>query len=194
MAIVALTGVRKSGKTQAANIFVSLGQEMGIKIKKVSFADSLRDLFSKETGVGIDTLTSNILKEEFRDRLILFGETKRKEDPYIFINNLFKSILPKENIIIDDLRLFEELDVLLKNGAAIYKIEASDLIRKQRNWSYFPEVDNHYTETELTQFPQEQYIRWGGGIIQNNTNNIEDLTMAVEPIIKRHFLPKFDML
>lgn len=184
--IIAFSGFRKSGKTLISNLLVEISTSLGMTFRKVSFADPVRDMFSKETGIGLTNLTDNLYKEQFRDRLIEFAENLRAKDEYIFINKLFESVGEDESIVIDDLRLFRELEFLLKKKTVIYRVTAENHIRRARGWEYNPDIDEHITEKDLD-LSQYTYLCLGGGIITNN-GSIEELKQKTLGIIKKHFV------
>lgn len=181
MPILAFSGSRKSGKTLASGLVTKLDA----RFHKRSFADPVREMFSKETGIGLKTLTDNSAKEEYRERLIAFAEGLRAKDELIFIKALFDSITPDEYIVIDDLRLLRELEHLVKNKAIIFRVEADKHVRRKRGWVYFPAIDEHITETDLD-LCQETYVKLGGGIVRNN-GTIEELEHSLSLILLKFF-------
>ena len=151
----------------------------------MSFADTVREMFSKETGIGLKTLTDNSAKEEYRERLIAFAEGLRAKDKLIFIKALLDNIVPDEYVVIDDLRLLLELEYLVKNKAIIFRVEADRHVLKKRGWIYFSDIDEHITETDLD-LCQETYVKLGGGVIRNN-GTLEELEHSLSLMLLKFF-------
>jgi len=188
MNLLSFCGARRSGKTISANIIVESAAEMGIYFRKVSFADTLRQEFSKQTGIAIELLTSNLHKEEFRPRLIEWGDKARKENPFVFVNKLFESIDPQENIVIDDVRYLEEFTSIITNKGLLYKIETLDTIRVSRGWKYDSYVDEHPSETELGTMSGDTLRILGGKDVIYNNKSIMSLQKELVPILKKYFV------
>lgn len=185
--IIAFSGPRKSGKTAAAGFLITHLEEYGLKPIKLSFADPIKEEFCKLNNIGLDTMYLNDLKESYRDQLITFAEERRKEDPDVFINLLFKKVFAFDWIIIDDLRLVNELKMVLKYDGIPIKVQTDRLKRCQRGFIYDPKVDEHYSESELDLCAQT-YKQLGGTVIWNN-RTLEDLRTEVGHIAK-HLISK----
>jgi phosphomevalonate kinase len=162
-----LAGRRRTGKSTTASLIVALGEEMEVHIRRVSFADPLREMFSKETGISMRHLLSVETKEAYRDRLIAFAQEKQKHNPRVLINALFADITVKEDIVIDDMRTIEELEAVIKVGGKPYKIVASQKVRESRGYQYNSVIDNALLETEMD-LAAHTYMVLGGGQIFNN--------------------------
>lgn len=169
MAVVALAGRRRSGKSTTADLITYIGEEMHIVIRKVSFADPLREMFCAETGVTMRELIDPETKELHREWLIEFATEKRADNPYIFIDLLFNTISPSENIVIDDMRSIEELERVVKAGGKPYKVASSQSARETRGWRYNSNIDDHVLETELD-LSGDTFRLLGGGQIFNTSS------------------------
>ena len=187
MKLLSFSGLRRVGKTEAANIVVSLGVEMGIVIKRVSFADSLRELFSLQTGIAVGMLEAAETKEDFRPRILALGKKLRAEDPQALIKELSKTLTPGLNYCIDDTRLIEELAFVVRAGGKPFKVEADNDTRKKRGWKYDPSIDEDMNETELRGLTSFTFHELGGGVAYNN-KTIEDLRGVLTPIVKEVFV------
>lgn len=166
MSVIALAGRRYSGKTVAADLIVQIGEDMNVYVRKVSFIDPLRELFSKEKGISLRLLVDPETKEEFREGLVRFADEKRKEDPLILITALFASVSVNEHIVIDDMRTIEELQAVKKVGGKPYKVHASHSSREMRGYKYNPVIDNGILETEMD-LSGDTFMKLGGGQIFN---------------------------
>lgn len=176
--IIMLSGRRKTGKTEAANVICQINTE----IKVASFADFLREDYSTKFGVPAWELLDNDKKEEHRESLISYAALVRARDRFFFAKKLF-SELPEGDWVIDDLRNVEELELGLRVGAVPYMVSAGPVTRKVRGWKYKPEVDEHYLETEMD-LSAETYRKLGGGHLYNDTNKLIDLQNRCSVLLK----------
>jgi len=178
--IIMLAGKTKAGKTTFADIVTGLTTN----VQRVAFGDVLKDLYSTHTGVPIDQLHDVIRKERFRPDMVRFADEIRAKDRFYFANYLFDMLegLPN-HFIIDDLRVIEELQVGKQRGAIPYRIHADNNTRKARGWYYRPEIDDHFTETEMD-LTAETYRALGGDYIFNTTNDIKQLEQKAHDFLK----------
>lgn len=186
--ICGITGLRKSGKTFFCNYVVQVAKdEFGINIRKLSFADPLKKLFTDHKNITLETLEA--YKEEFRKELEDFSSELKKDDPFLLTNLLIKDILPLDKVILDDVRLIDiEIRPLLELKASIYRVYAEKRIRLQRGYKPDPINDSSRYEVE-TELPQEIFKGWGGYYIFNNKdNNKLELIDEAKKIVRRHFL------
>jgi adenylate kinase family enzyme len=132
---ISICGKMCSGKTTLAKYIYSLKENTKI----ISFADKLkeiaRDLFNME--------------DKDRNLLILLGKKMREIDPNVWINATIKKSKQFENLIIDDIKYFNELKTLRDNGFKIIKLNISDDLQLKR-------LKNTYPETWKSHF---KYIR-----------------------------------
>lgn len=165
MKILAFTGPRRSGKTFAAQAFTDLNPEFKIK----SFAGPLKDMFAKEWGIKRGDLDDVLTKEMYREEMQIYSERYKKDNPYYFVSALFNDVGPDDSIVIDDLRFLDtEANYVIKLGGKIYRVYAELHIRKARGWVYDPVIDNHESETSMSDLTQETLHKLGGGWIFNN--------------------------
>lgn len=168
--IIMLAGPRKSGKTKIAEDMSSSNYDFMV----VSFADIIKEVYSEQYSVPIADLYDPVTKEKYRQGLNALGmEARESMGGYFLPNSLFKRIedIECDNIVIDDLRTIEELEVGIKHGAIPYFVYADVHVRAWRGFQYNREIDESYLEREL-QLTQETYNALGGGYIYNNYNDI----------------------
>jgi phosphomevalonate kinase len=168
--IIMLAGPRKSGKTKIAEDMGSSNYDFMV----VSFADIIKEAYSQMYSVPIADLYDPVTKEKYRQGLDFLGKEARKEQGKYFLpNTLFDRIkdIECDNIVIDDLRTIEELEVGLNHGAVPYFVYSDIHVRTWRGFQYNREIDESYLEREL-QLTQETYNALGGGYIYNNYNDI----------------------
>ena len=168
--IIMLAGPRKSGKTKIAEDMSSSNYDFMV----VSFADIIKEVYSEQNSVPIADLYDPFIKERHRQGLNDLGmEARQTMGGYFLPNTLFKRIkeIECDNIVIDDLRTIEELEVGINNGAVPYFVYSDVHARAYRGFQYNREIDESYLEREL-QLTQETYNALGGGYIYNNYNDI----------------------
>lgn len=188
MKILALIAQRKSGKSTAADLFVSAAHDCGCEFSRVAFANVLRKEFAEEKGIEFEILTDNTLKEKYRLEIIQFATEKKRVDKLYFINKLFETV--QGNIVIDDMRFIEELAAVTKRGGITYKISCTEVVRQSRGYVYTPDIDDDLSETELGRDCSVDTLRvLGGGVVYNNTSE-EDLRKEMELVFKKHFVGK----
>ena len=187
MRILGLCGRRKSGKSRAADMVIKLTGSTPYPFKKVSFADPLRLMFANEKGIEPESLKDNYTKELYRKELIEYSQKVKAEDPLFFVNALFENYVDEaDNIVIDDVRFIEELAAIKKRGGIIYKVEASNTIRKARGWEYNADVDENLSETELGDLSAHTMAVYGGILFNNGSE--EQLRKDVRQVLVKHFV------
>jgi phosphomevalonate kinase len=143
-------------------------------------------MFSNKTGIGISMLLDPLTKEEFRGRLIAFADEERAKDENVFINNLFGTILPGENVVIDDMRLLPELVKVVRAGGKPIRIEAFKQAREERGFKYDRAIDEHISETDLD-LCGHTYETLGGARIFNNKSK-DHLRAELTELVKKEFV------
>ncbi len=170
MKVLAFAGLRKVGKTRLSNELIAMANDMGISVRKVSFASSLKQMYCQNYNVPPEELEDVIQKEVHRASLEAFSEWVKKEsgDQEVLIKDMWEGIGYEENIIIDDLRRIEELASVKAQGGIPYKVEADLAVRMSRGYSYDPKVDESPYEKELGTLSSDTFFHLGGGAIYNN--------------------------
>lgn len=191
--ILGLSGPRFSGKTVLADLVVSGAKEYGVEVKKLSFATPLKEEFCKEKGIGIETLLLPEVKEQYRAEMEAFSLRVKAENnnPNHFTDLLFAKILPLDNVVIDDVRLFtEEIMRIRQEQGYVWRVFTERQRRIDRGMLANPVTDISRFETE-SDLPADCYLSlFGTGWVFNN-KSVLDLHLVADGLIKRHFLPKF---
>ena len=114
---IAITGKMCSGKSFIANMICQLDNSYNVysygqKIKEIAI-----DLFN--------------MKTKNRSLIISIAEDMKKQDPDVWANYIMKKIQYKNNIVIDDLRFQNELE-LLSSDWIIIRINITNIEQRRR--------------------------------------------------------------
>jgi dephospho-CoA kinase len=167
-----LSGKARSGKDTVANIIkdyyddkktiiISFGHYIKDYAKRVSDWDGSEDTKPRELlqQLGIELIKNNIDNTLFIRRII--------EDIEVF--SYFYDI-----IIIDDVRLIDEIEILKEK----YKDSISiRIIRNNYNNKLTDKENNHITEIDLDNYNNFDYV------IENN-NNLDELNKQLEDVLR----------
>ena len=180
MTIVALSGKRKSGKTEAAFEIISIGENLGLKFKKIAFADPLKDEFARAFQID-RTLLDSTLKEEYREQLQAYGQEMRSKDSKYWIKKFFETAKHYDFVVNDDTRYLNELQAMVEAKALIIRIHTDRHIRQQRGWIEDPKIDNHISEVDLD-FDITTWRTLGSYIYNNKSKH--DLKLELQRELK----------
>lgn len=123
--IIGLTGFSGSGKsTIAKKIVRKLGKQ---NTTKISFADTVKSQFARDTRVSHQLLHTIKAKNYYREQLSEFSEQYKKEHgPLVFFNRTLElineNLAQNKTIVIDDVRYKNEIDFLLENNNPIFLV------------------------------------------------------------------------
>ena len=109
---IAITGKMCSGKSFMANMIMQLDNSYNI----YSYGQKIKD-------IAVDLFN---MKNKNRSLIISIADDMKKKDPDVWANYIMKQIQYKNNIIIDDLRFQNELD-LLSNEWIIIRLNISNI-------------------------------------------------------------------
>ena len=169
---IALLGRLRSGKSTAMNILIEeANKKYGIDLIPKPLADPIyKEAKSFYERNGLVWRKNRRLLEEIGKA---FNEDYPNGDKIV---ELFDSTFdPNMNYIVEDARRITQADYLIKKGFILIRVEASEDIRRSRcNPGEFS--TGHITDVELDNYPVTH-------IIDNNTDNIEDLTIQCENIL-----------
>ena len=115
---IAIAGKMGSGKSTAAQYL----QQINPQFQKFSFASKV-----KELGAGLFGM-----KSKDRSLLTSIGKKMRDIDPDVWANYTLRESLESPYAVIDDLRHFNEYQILRKHGWKIIKLEISKELQHQR--------------------------------------------------------------
>lgn len=182
MNIISFSGLRKSGKSQAADYVCQIDN----RFKKVSFAGILKDAYARENGIDRAILDDILQKEKHRRAMQAFGDAKRKIDRYYFAIALANTFTPTGFYVTEDTRYLEECETLLKLGGKMCGIFSETHKRADRGWIYDPIADTHMSETELGYLNSQTWNALGGELVYNNGTK-EQLKDKIERLVRKHF-------
>jgi cytidylate kinase len=126
---IAITGKMCSGKSFIANMICQLDNSYNVysygqKIKEIAI-----DLFN--------------MKTKNRSLIISIAEDMKKQDPDVWANYIMKKIQYKNNIVIDDLRFQNELD-LLSSDWIIIRLNITNTEQRRRLINlYSDDIQDH---------------------------------------------------
>ena len=186
MNLIALVGKRKSGKTTVADTIFSLGEEMGVRIRKINLLSLAAEEYSRLTSIGIQHV--NDFYPEVYTEFLRWVTECRKVDPYIMIRWMYDKLGNEENLIIDGLFTIEELAIINKAGGKVYKVECTNR-GEWRGYRYTPGIDDNPQEEELTELSAETFAALGGGVIYNNRTR-ELLRKDLTDLVKKEYVNK----
>ena len=125
MKIIGISGAARSGKDTFADCLIEVLNARGIKAKKFSFANQLKEEVKDflQSTIGIDAFTQDDEKKKIiRPLLVTWGaEVRRKINPNIWIEHV-ESVLEDDCVnIITDVRFTNEMEWLKdKSGYSIF--------------------------------------------------------------------------
>ncbi len=169
MRIVGFVGKRMSGKTEATNLFIQQAQVCGYTYRKLSFVDTIVELFAASKQMSAEEILYTYSEDQYLQDLWEFVHDHTAKDRYFLPMALIHSLAPGERAVIDDVSSIEELEVLWRHGAKIFKIETSPEKRSQRGWRYTKGIDDTAMETELADMSPHVFVPYGGFIYNNGT-------------------------
>ncbi len=187
--ILGLAGLRKSGKSFCAKIITSLDP----RFKEISFAESLKKLYSEKFNVPEDELNDITKKEKHRRGLQSYSlELKNEYGEFVFVNRLIKDLDPLQYYVISDVRFLCELQTILILGGVSYKVYADNYTRSKRGWTYDSRVDDDISEIEVGDLSSDTFYKCCGGSFIYNTKDESYLTDQLQIILKNRFPVKID--
>ena len=187
--IVLVSGKRCSGKDFICDIAVNNFQANGISSKKISHSSFVKQLYCEKTGVNLQRLLSDrSFKEKHRNKMIEMAQKLQQKDPHVLSHYIRKDIknynynYNNDNhgllqlVLISDFRRKFEQTFFEKYYCNVLtlRINASESTRKNRGWNYDEVKDTRYTECEL-----DDKMDWNF-VFDNNDNGKEHVCKFVK--------------
>ncbi|XP_061571434.1 phosphomevalonate kinase [Cololabis saira] len=148
--VLVFCGKRKSGKDFVTDLLVDrLGSEVCCVLR---LSGPLKQQFAQEQGLDLDQLLGpGPYKERFRSDMILWGETRRNQDPGFFCRLATRDARQPVWVVSDarrlsDLRWFQSN---FPGRTRSVRVQCSDQTRTQRGWSFTAGVDDAESECGL---------------------------------------------
>lgn len=129
--IIGLAGYARVGKNTLASMIVN-EPDAGMKMLQGAFADKLKD----EVGdmLAAVKVPKSVLvndKENFRDLMVFWGKTRRRQNPNYWVDIVMKQYRKiKEGMkgkdflfIITDVRYLNEVEAILSEGGKVYIVQ-----------------------------------------------------------------------
>ncbi len=161
--IIVFSGKQFSGKDTVAKILL----EKFKTFKRIGIADSIKMLYSSQTGLSIEEIEKN--KSKYRQDLINLGDWGRTQSPDYWLNSI---IAYDGNTIVTDIRVEHELNLFRSNGAFAIRVEASEEARSKRGKLA---SKNDATETGLDNIKDWDYVISNEGTYEELVENTEKL-------------------
>ena len=141
---IAICGKMCAGKSTLADMLIN--NYPSIKFTKDSFASKIYELAYELFN----------MKEKDRELLQTLGTKMREINPQVWVNYIEQKYKGNHNIIIDDARYPNELEMLKKNGFYIIKLNISYKLQEQRIRKLYKDTyqlhlnkRNHASETSM---------------------------------------------
>ena len=144
---IAITGKMGSGKTTLCNYII----EKNSQFEKYSFATRVKEL-------AVELFN---MKQKDRELLINFANKMRDIDPDVWARYVINQTKLKDKVLIDDLRYFNEYQLLRQNGFKIVKLDISEQLQECRLRKTYP--DNF-----------QSHLDQRGNISETNLNQVND--------------------
>ena len=182
--VFVLGGKRKSGKDFVADL---IEEHFPSQVMRFRIAEPIKSAFAEENNLDLNVLLSpGPLKEEWRERMVIWSENMRSSDPHYFTR---KSLLLKNNssypiwMLTDarrecDMEYFVDSKEFSQDALIIrLKIVASTETRTNRGYVFTPGIDDATTECGL-----DKFTGWDHVIM--NDNSKEELLSQLKPIFE----------
>ena len=180
--IYLVSGKRAVGKDTFCNIFKKCFSRRNVDL--VALADAPKIAFCTDKGLNLQKfMTNRSFKDGYRKEFIEYAELRKLSDKYIWCRKAMDGKEMYDDLIVSDLRYPIELHFFkkyFKSGFVTIRIEASDKIREERGWKYFPDVDNHVSETGMDDiefdFVIKNDVNDDGDVIFKQIKDLEIIT------------------
>lgn len=181
--VVCLTGFRASGKDYTAQQVLALCKHVHPDwvVKRYAIADEIKDELCRMHG-EVDRLrldTDREYKEKWRPLLIEIGGNGRAQHPDYWVNTCWNHIT-RDNpdvAVLTDVRFLNEFLRFrhLSEHVIVWRLVASDAVRKNRGWTSVPGIDTDPSETEHVTIPTHS-------VVENETE--QDATHIAELVVQ----------
>ncbi|XP_029927849.1 phosphomevalonate kinase [Myripristis murdjan] len=148
--VLLFSGKRKSGKDHVTELIQRrLGPEVCCVLR---LSAPLKQQFAQEHGLDLQQLLgSGPYKEKFRAQMILWGETRRHDDPGFFCRLATRGA--RQPVwVVSDARRLSDLQWFRSQFPAqtrCVRVQTSDQTRTQRGWSFTAGIDDAESECGL---------------------------------------------
>ena len=155
--IINLIGFSRAGKDTFGKFFIEKG------FKRLAFGDDMKEEFSKTFDVPLEYLHDDEKKEAYRKDMISFGESKRKYNPYFWVQKVFHIGFDyNSNYVVTDCRRIPEIMFL-------QWLEHNRKIKVQNVMVHKPVIDNDVETHKTIIYALEK------GLVDNHVYNYSDL-------------------
>ncbi|XP_071758264.2 phosphomevalonate kinase [Centroberyx gerrardi] len=176
--ILVFSGKRKSGKDYVTDqILRRLGSDVCCVLR---LSGPLKQQYAQEHGLDVEQLLgSGRYKEDFRADMILWGETRRRQDPGFFCRLATRGAQHPVWVVSDARRLsdLQWFWAEFPSQTRCVRVQASDQTRTERGWSFTAGIDDAESECGLDSGVEFDWI------IRNEAD-APSLEEQLQPILK----------
>ncbi|KAG8188103.1 hypothetical protein JTE90_002456 [Oedothorax gibbosus] len=180
--VIILSGKRKGGKDYIANFLIErFGAEKAVIIR---LSGPLKERYALENNLDYNKLLeASEYKEQFREKMIKWGEDIRNRDPGYFCRH---AILQSEGKsrpiwIVSDARRKTDIDYFQNHYPDVthtVRIWANDSVRMKRGWKFTEGVDDVESECGL-----DDYNKWSFTLCNDTHKHMEEDIQKVIDVI-----------
>ncbi|XP_072166873.1 phosphomevalonate kinase-like [Diadema setosum] len=168
--VVVFSGKRKSGKDFVTSI---LNKRIGVNVCRIlTLSAPLKRQYAKIHNLDYEKLlTASSYKERYRQDMVVWGESKRREDPAVFCCLATEDVPSQFKVwLISDAR--RQTDVAYfkhtyESRTLLVRVQAEETVRASRGYVFKAGVDDSETECGL-----DEGVEWDF-IITNNGDEEE---------------------
>jgi phosphomevalonate kinase len=170
--IIIISGKQYSGKDTLAKILLEELKDF----KRVGIADAIKIQYGKQNNLSFEEIEKN--KYLYRNDLINLGNWGRSISPFYWLEQLSDM----SNIIIPDIRVYDELEYFRNRGAYTIRVNSSYLNRSKRG---VITNENDKTETALDDYTDWDYVIENNSDFESFKIKSKDLLEKVKSYIKQ---------
>jgi ABC-type dipeptide/oligopeptide/nickel transport system ATPase component len=163
--IIGISGKSGCGKDTLANIFMGMYPEMNFQ--QMAFADKVKELAGALLSVETKQFENREYKESWNEELsisvrgilqVIGDGLREKIHPDVWLIALQKRIDPNANVLISDVRYFNEAQFIKKMGGMVISI---DRYATPEEWAKICQIPIQYQFEEPTSaISKEAFIEW----------------------------------
>eukprot|EP00035_Acanthoeca_spectabilis_P034521 m.29528 g.29528 ORF g.29528 m.29528 type:complete len:287 (-) comp6704_c0_seq2:960-1820(-) len=172
--VLVFSGKRKSGKDYITEL---LNEKIGREAAIFRLSGPLKEQYALDHGLDLqELLSASAYKEKYRQKMIVWGEEKRNQDPGYFARLATEKAVEPIWIISDARRPTDIAYFQHRYPTISVRVEASDATRAARGWIHTRGVDDVESECGL------DGREWD--FVINNNGDAEALNQALDTLLQ----------